>query len=240
MQRDRIKTIVPIAVVILFLGLAISPGINAEETEPREVPDIISVWMPGITEDDYSAEVEVTSEQLEEVNNTIENFYDSLLNAQDENSLEGEVITVEEWEKIRQAGYLVLDLFEYLIGEDFPYGEAKSTLCQVIHELIVGPLWWLRQPMLSVGFGITWIPFYDYETFLGKLLRPIWMRHFLGYTISIRPNPFPPPIPYGKIGYHKVRSLFYTGLMINFGKLGWETRIGPQLLIGYGFNGVAD
>ena len=239
MQKGRIKTIIPIAVVLLFLGIAISPGISAEEPEPREITNIISVWMPGVTKDDYSAEVELTQEQLDDVNNSIQNLYDSILAARDEDSLEGETITDTEWEKIRQDAYVILYFFEALLGEDFPLGAAKSTVCQVISNLIT-PLRWLRQPIFSVGFGITWIPFYDYESFLGKLLRPVWIRHFLGYSISIRPNPFPPPILFGKTGYHKVRSMFYIGLMINFGKLGFDRRIGPQLLVGYGFNGMAN
>ena len=239
MQKGRIKTIIPIAVVLLFLGIAISPGISAEEPEPREITNIISVWMPGVTKDDYSAEVELTQEQLDKVNNSIQNLYDTLLAARDENSLEGETITETEWEDIRQSAYIILYFFEALLGEDFPLGEAKSTICQVISNLI-SPLFWLRQPIFSVGFGITWIPFYDYETFLGKLLRPVWIRHFLGCSISIRPNPFPPIIPYCKKGFHKVRSMFFIGLMINFGKLGFERRIGPQLLVGYGFTGMTN
>ena len=237
MQRDRVKTIVPIAVVILFLGIAISPGISAEE--PTVVPKIITVWMPGVTEDDYVAEVEVTQEQLDEINNTIENLYDSMMAASDENSPEGEDVTAYEWQEIRQYAYVVIDLFKELIGDDFPEDDAKRTICSVIGDLL-GPLWWLRQPIFSVGFGITWVPFYDYETFIGKLLRPVWIRYLIGYSISLRPNPFPPAIPYGKMGFHRVRSMLYIGLLINFGKLGFERRIGPQLLIGYGFNGMAN
>ena len=239
MKKHRIKIIIPLAIVTLFFGTTLIPGIGAEDPEPREVKNIISVWMPGVTEDDYSAEVEITQEQLDDVNNSIQKLYDALLAARNENSLEGEKITDTEWEKIRQDAYIILYFFEALIGEDFPLGQAKSTICNVIWDLIT-PLRWLRQPIFSVGFGITWIPFYDYETFLGRLLRPVWIRHFLGYSISIRPNPLPPPILYCKSGYHKVRSMFYTGLMINFGKLGIERRIGPQLLVGYGFSGMSN
>ena len=239
MQKDRIKKVIPIAVIILFLGTAISPIISAEDPEPREVTNVISVWMPGVTEDDYSAEAELTQEQLDEVNNSIQNLYDRILTASDENSPGGTIVTDNEWEKIRQDAYVILYFFEALLGEDFPLGEAKKTVCQVIADLI-GPFWWLRQPVFSVGFGITWIPFYEYETFLGKLLRPVWIRHFLGYSISIRPNPLPPVLLYCKSGYHKIRSIFYIGLMINFGKLGFERRIGPQLLIGYGINGMSN
>ena len=236
MRQEVNRTIIISAVIILLLGISLSPGISAGDPENKS--KMLSVWMPGITEDNYSSEMEVTPEQLDEFNNTMNNLQCLMEDASDETSSEGTKITGSEWEDIRIAAYAVIDFFKELIGDEFPDEEAKHFICSVIGQLL-SPLWYLRQPIVSIGIGITWIPFYDYETFLGKMFRPIWIRNFLGFSISLRINPFPPPITYTKAGDHRVRSMLYTGLLINYGNLGINRLIGPQLLIGYGFNGMA-
>jgi len=234
MKRDK-KKIIPIIIVMIFLGVTISSGVNA--TEPRICPKVVSVWMPGITEDDYRANIQVTDEQLVQVNQTIRDVTTSLEQAIGDFSPSGEKINSDEWDIIKEKAYAVIDLLAYLIGDDFPEEEAKKTINSVIGRLF-GPLWWLRQPILSVGFGFIVVPFYEYETFIGRMFRPVNIWYLYGCSISLRPNPFRPSVPYGKIGLHRVRSMLFQGLLVDFGKLGFERRMGPQLLIGYGFNGI--
>ena len=236
MQREIDKKIIPIAVVIIFLGLALSPGINADG--PTVMPKTVSVWMPGITEDDYRAEVEVTEEELDKVNVSLHSIVTALEQSTGYFSPSGGEINSDEWEEIGQEAYEFIDLLYQLFGEDFPYEEAMSIIASVIAGLL-SPLSWLRHPIFSAGIGFVLIPFYEYETFIGKMIRPVFIWYLFGVSLTLRVMPFPPSVPYSEIGYHRVRSFLYTGLLVDFGKLGFERRLGPQLLIGYGFNRLA-
>lgn len=240
------EKIVPIMIVMIFLGIAISSGVNASDSlilpkenapNPEVYPKTVSVWMPGITEDDYRVSFQINDKQLGEVNQTIRDLTTSLEQATGDFSPNGEEINSDEWDLIREKANIIIDYLHYLIGDDFPVEEAKKTINSVIGNLF-GPFWWLRQPILSVGFGFIVVPFYDYETFIGRMFRPVNIWYLYGCSISVRPNPFRPLIPYGKIGLHRVRSMLFQGLLLDFGKLGFERRMGPQLLIGYGFNGI--
>ena len=236
MQREIGKKIIPIAVVMIFLGVSLSPVMNAEDT--TVMPKTVSVWMPGITDDDYRAEVEVTEEQLREVNVSIRSVVTTLEQATGLFSPSGQEINSDEWEEIGQEAYELIDLLHQLFGEDFPYEAAIKIIASVIARLL-SPLSWLRQPIFSAGIGFVLIPFYEYETFVGKMIRPVFIWYLFGCSLTLRVNPFPPSVPYSEIGFHRVRSLLYTGLLVDFGKLGFERRLGPQLLIGYGFNRLA-
>jgi len=245
MNRNK-KKIVPIIIVMIFLGVAISSGVNASDpiglpkqntSDPKVLPKTASVWMPGITEDDYRVSFQVTDEQLVEANQTIRDLTTTLEQATGDFSPNGKEINSDEWAVIKEKANIVIDYLHYLIGDGFPYEEAKKTVNSVIGRLF-GPLWWLRQPILSVGFGFIVVPFYEYETFIGRMFRPVNIWYLYGCSVSVRPNPFRPFVPYGKIGLHRVRSMLFQGLLVDFGKLGFERRMGPQLLIGYGFNGI--
>jgi hypothetical protein len=46
--------------------------------------------------------------------------------------------------------------------------------------------------------------------------------------------------PYFGYGLHRVRTLFFKGIFINFGDLGYNRIVGPQMLLGFGyFSGFA-
>jgi len=88
-----------------------------------------------------------------------------------------------------------------------------------------------RSCIASVGWGMSFIPFYEYETFLGIMLRPMWFFYTVGYTGNPNVNFIPPRIEYGDaFGAHLVRTTVFSGLYINIGKLGINTP-GPQGLV---------
>jgi len=94
-----------------------------------------------------------------------------------------------------------------------------------------------RSTVVSIGRGFCFIPFYDYETFLGVMLRPMWFFYppvFLGgfgYTGNANLNVFPPRIEYGdRLGTHIVRTMMFTGLYINIGELGFNTPLSGLII----------
>ena len=97
-----------------------------------------------------------------------------------------------------------------------------------------------RSTIVSVGIGYAFIPFYDYETFFGVMLRPMWLLYppwFMlngGYTGNLNINLFPPRIEYGdRLGGHIVRTTFFSGLYLNIGDLGYDNIFGgPMILLG--------
>ena len=77
-------------------------------------------------------------------------------------------------------------------------------------------------PIISVGQGCSWIPLYPGEAFLGMMLRPIFVLYpMVGYTGSLSANLIPPRIEYWDlVGPQVFMAWGFTGLYINFGKIG--------------------
>ena len=235
-MNKKNKIIFTIIAILLFLGLAFSPVVNAKKslnTLPK-----LTIILNGITDDDCSFEVEVTKDEIDQMNLEVSDFLDVVNNSREPDSLEGVDIAEEEWNDIKICIFTIIDSIGDIVGDEFPAQKAKNYVSSIVGSLF-RTLFWLRQPIISVGFGITWIPFYDYETFLGRLLRPVFIWHLVGFSVSLRINPFPPPIPYCKLGSHRIRSLLFDGIFINLGDLGYDSIIGSQLLIGYGFTVMA-
>jgi len=233
MRQKLIKTIIPIAMVLLLLGTTLSSGISAENSETNQEHKL-TIFMRGVTNDNYKIEAKISQEHLDEFNSTIDDFMVLVDVVMDENSSEGSEITASEWEDIETSVFCLIDIIKVMVGEGFPEEEIKSFISSVIISLH-GVRYHLRQPLLSVGIGITWVPFYEYETFLGKMIKPVFIRHIFGFSGTCKLNPFVLGFPCYKFGRHRVRTFFFQGILINFGDLGVNRLIGPQLLIGYGF-----
>lgn len=232
MRQEMRKIIIPIAVVMLFLGLTLSPVISAESSGVKQHK--LTILMQGVTDDNYKIQIMVSQEQLDEFNASMDDFMVLVDSAMDENSPDGTEISVSEWEDIETSVNGLIDLIETMVGEDFPAGDTKIFINSVV-SILLSARYYLRQPVFSVGIGITWIPFYDYETFLGKLIKPVFIQHFLGFSATFKLNPFVLGFTCFKYGLHRIRTFFFEGLLINFGDLGIDRGIGPQILIGFGF-----
>lgn len=227
----RIQTIFSIAAILMFVGLAFSPTITAQKS--LEAQPKLTILLKGVNDEDRSFEIEITEEQINQINLTINNCLDVFNASTEEGSLEGKNITRAEWNEIKISTFEIIDSIKNIVGDDFPDQDVKNYISTIFGSLL-RTLWYLLHPIVSVGLGVSLIPFYDYETFIGKLLRPVYITYFAGFSASIRTNPFPPPIPYCKIGLHRIRTLFFDGIFINFRDLGIKRIIGPQLLIGCG------
>lgn len=231
------KAILSIAVVILFFGLAFSPVMGADSSGTK--PTKLTVLMRGVTDDNYLVEIEVTEEDIKKFNSEIDNFMDVVNITRNENSEQGTNISENEWNLFKDAINKIIDLIADFVGDDFPIVDVRNFLISLIERLI-SPLYLIKQPLISVGIGITFIPFYDYETFFGKMIRPVIIQHLFGFSATIRLNPFIAGFPCVRFALHRIRTFLFNGLMINFADLGVNRIIGPQLLLGFGcFTGFA-
>jgi len=231
MYKEIKKIIIPISMIILFLSLALSPVISADNDTLKDHQ--LTVLMQDMPSINQKFETRVSREQLEDVNDSVNDFIMLVDESMDESSPEGIEITVSEWEVIKTKIYGLIDIVSVFLGDDFPAEDTKIFVNSVITTIIQNR-YFLRQPIISVGIGITWIPFYDYETMLGKLIKPIFIHHLLGFSTTFKFLPLAHGFPTIKYGLHRMRTFFFTGLLIDFSDLGYNRVIGPQILIGFG------
>jgi hypothetical protein len=232
LRKEKKKIIIPIFLVILFLGLSLSPGLNATTTTVKERQ--MNIRLQDVSGDIVRIKALVTHDQFEEVNNSVCEFIMYADDAMEEDSPDGAKISDSEWDQIKIKVDNFIDLIGSLVGRDFSTEETKVFVGQVINTLLTAN-YRLKQPVLSIGIGVTWIPFYDYETMFGKLFKPVFIHHILGFSVTLKLNPFVIGFPCLKYGLHRVRTLFFSGLLIDFADLGYKRLIGPQILIGFGF-----
>jgi hypothetical protein len=233
-QKRKKKIIIPFLVVLLLFGLSITPEISANAERVKEHQLKIKMLDPYGDGNDYEFRKLVTHAQLEEVNDSVNEFIMFAKDSMDQNSPGGSDISESEWEVMQERVYLFVDILGSIIGKDFPTEDTKEYVTQVLSTLLKFQ-YTLQQPLISIGIGITWIPFYDYETFLGRLIKPVFIHHLIGFSATFKLNPFKLGFPSFSYGLHRVRSFFFNGLLIDFSNLGYDRIVGPQILIGYGF-----
>lgn len=231
MLKETKKIFLPVLVVILFFSLTLSPVISAENDSFKNHQ--LTVLMQDMPEIDHKFMRKISREQLEEVNDSVNDFMILFDESMDESSSAGKEITISEWQLIKTKMYAIIDIISGFIEEEFPVDETKIFIDSVVHGMIKNR-YFLRQPIISIGIGLTWIPFYDYETMVGRLMKPILIHHFLGISATCKLFPFAHGFPTVKYGLHRMRTVFFHGLLIDFADLGYNRIIGPQILIGFG------
>ena len=85
------KTILTIVVLILLLTITLFPGIIAEETKVKKK---ITILMHGVTDSDYMLQMDLSQEQLEEINVEMDEYIKTINSINDEYSIEGANISV--------------------------------------------------------------------------------------------------------------------------------------------------
>lgn len=217
--------IITFAVSILFIFLLFSPSIQSKEPVNRD--NLLTIWMPEITEDDYFTQISVSNEQKQTFIAILGDVLDVINSSMAPGSPEGLKITYEEWQTI---GIVVNEFIDSIrsLDENFPdidIRELISNLIEGFFRPFTGFL--LPEPMFSAGISFTWIPFYGYESFIGVMLRPMFTRHIFGYSrvggILGR---------FYKIGTYSMFLIRFIGIFINFGDIGKEFTIGPTMYLG--------
>lgn len=219
------KNIIPILVVILLFNLVFSPSIGAES--PKNPGDTLTIWMPDITEDDYFVQIKVSKEEKHTFYDKLNTIFEAINSSTSIDSPEGKKITMKEWENITISLNDFINSIK-LLDENFPNVDTKQLVSDII-DAFFNPLagFLPPEPVISIGSGFTWIPFYGYESFFGMMLRPMFTRHILGFTkigglIST----------YTKFGTYSMITIGFTGLFINFGDIGFDRILGPTIYIG--------
>jgi len=227
------KKLIPIGVVLLFVGIAFVPSASAANPGAKGDEKTLTIWLPGITEDDFTMQVTISGEQLDELTATMDNFLDYAELAMEDNE-----INIGEWAEFKTLTNDMITIIKEIIGEEFPDVDTDE-LVEEIASAFIGPpqVWALRSPIFSIGRGFTWIPFYNYESFMGVMIRPMFITHTLGFTAVVHANLFPPRLEYAdRLGMYRFRTMGFIGLFINLGDVGVDRIKGPVLLIGKGLN----
>jgi len=224
------KAIIPIVVAGLFLTLAFTPT-TAEETPIEDDELVLNIALPdknGLNE--FS--ITIASSEISALEQTIDEFKTT---CEEIRPFEDKEIDEEEKITLKDKINNVVDSLNTIIASKGFDPIESSFIFKEMFETEMG-----RSTIASVGRGWTFIPFYDYETFIGVMLRPMWLFYPPlifgggGYSGNFNVNVFPPRIEYGdRLGCHILRTTVFTGLYINIGELGFETLFhGGVILLG--------
>jgi len=216
------KTILPILVVVSFLTLAAIPA-TSEQINVIIGTDNQNYKATTTTITVPSEEAAAFVQQIEDFRTWFEGarpFRDFVLSEQEKSEI-----------KTRINGVLG-SLNTFLISE----GKDPITTDWLWNEMFETEPG--RSTVASIGRGFSFIPFYDYETFLGVMMRPMWFIYpplFLGgagYTGNFNLNTLPPRIEFGdRMGPHILRTTMFTGLYINIGELGIDTLFSGTIIL---------
>ena len=235
MKGNVMKRLVPISIVFLFVAVAFAPGISAEE--PADTSQLLTVWLPGVTEDNYAIQKDIDQDSINLIENEVDDFLTLIETARDPESPGGEAITLDEWQILKVSINEVIYVVKDIVGIGFPEFDVEAFTEGIILSILNPFKWFMRSGIISIGRGFAWIPFYDYEQFLGVMLRPIFVTHMLGFSSMFHLNLIPPRIEYAdRLGLYRYWTLGFVGLFLNIGDIGRENFVGPVLLIGKGYN----
>jgi len=216
---------VSISIAGLFLTLSILPIINAEEL--IDTDKTLTLWMPGITQDNYFRQIQVSEEELQILKQNIYNTLNVINTTLLPNSSGFSTITYDEWQQISVKVCAFIDSIELII-DDFPDIDTTKLITKIVEGFFLPlPGFFRPKPIVSAGIGNTIIPFYDYETFLGRMIRPMLTRYQFGFTHigGITRCRF-------TIGKYFIFNTRFCGMFINLGDILFEEKMGPTLYIG--------
>ena len=226
--------LVPIAIVLLFIGIAAAPSIGAQTPIKNEKNDVLTlIWATEDHKNDCSMKKAITEDQSNNINIVMDEFLGTV-----KIILEDLKISTEEWATIKGITNNFIQSIKDVLKEEFPAIDTDMFVQEMVKTLLGS---WnvpnFRAPIFSIGRGIAWIPFYDYEAFFGLMLRPIFITHVLGFTAAFHLNMLPFRFEYGdRLGVQRFTTLGFTGLFINVGDVGLDRIIGPVLMIGRSYN----
>ena len=227
------RAIVPILVVMLLLIVPAISGMRSGETTKSGADEIVKI-MIGRDDDGLDiTDITTTKTEAEEFLNSIQNFQSWI---QTTRPFQDRELTPEEITAIKEKVNELVGSLNSLLEANGGNPISPQWVCRELLESEIG-----RSTIVSVGVGYAFIPFYDYETFIGIMVRPIWLIYppiiFAGggYTGNLNMNVIPPRMEYGdRIGAHVLRTTCFSGLYINIGDLGYNNRLlgGPMILLG--------
>jgi len=227
------RAIIPILVVMSLLVVPAISGMRSEETTKSGDNEIVKI-MIGKDEDGLDfVDIEITKTEAREFFNSIQNFRSWIETTR---PFQDRELSPEEKNAIKEQVNDLIGSLNKLLEANGGNPISPQWVCRELFETEIG-----RSTIVSLGIGYAFIPFYDYETFIGIMIRPIWLFYPRlifgggGYTGNLNINVFPPRIEYGdRIGAHIVRTTVFSGLFINMGDLAYNNIVlgGPMILLG--------
>jgi len=225
------KTRISAMIVGIILSVAILPTNGEISTDPEtvsggSVDKILRVLTMSENEIVITEEIVTMSEDdLQDLECTI-NSLSEYLSENIGTSWRNFGFDVNKQEEITQEIEKALTEMGEILP-DLPELNASVFLKSLI-PLMIG-----RVSIISVGYGHAMIPFYTYETSLGILLRPIFIKYWLGFSAILHLNLCPLRAVYGdRLGAHKLTTFGFKGIYINLGDIGLDRANGMVLLIG--------
>ena len=227
------RAILPILVVMSLLVVPAISGMRSGETTKSGDDEIIKIMIGKDNDGLDIADIETTKTEAEEFFNSIQNFRSWI---EINRPFQDRELSPEEITAIKEKVNDLVGSLNNLLEENGGNPISPQWVCRELFETEIG-----RSTICSVGIGYAFIPFYDYETFIGIMIRPIWLIYPPiifgggGYSGNLNMNVFPPRIEYGdRIGAHILRTTTFSGLYINIGDLGYNNRLlgGPMILLG--------
>jgi hypothetical protein len=236
------KTIIPIAVVALFLILAISPAVNADELDQE-----LEIGFNDNSGYTFYKKIIVTSEQLSQFNNNFTIWENKIKEFDLDNRMDATEILIF----VEITNSLVNDIkeltYDFETGiYDFPEPLLPDgAILQFIkdHLLIKNeattnpipqPIHLQLRRIFTIGRGRAWLPLKNFgEAFIGARFLPIFLQYTIGYAKSRWINFFPPAICIeDRLGIFNLITVGFVGLYVNFGERYIDRPVGPVLLIG--------
>jgi hypothetical protein len=223
------RAVLPILVIAMLLIVPALPALKNEQ-KPSDDEQVMNIIVGNDDVGLDHAKVTVDAAGVELFVDNVQGFQSWLEEARPFRDLK---LTQEEKDAIKgHVNTIVVSLNSLLqangydpISSDWLYQELFETEPD-------------RSTIVSMGVGYAYVPFYDYETFLGIMIRPIWLFYppiFLGgggYTGNFNINFLPGRVEFGdRLGFHIARTTVFSGLYINVGELGYDRIFGGMIML---------
>ena len=224
------KTIFPIIAVILFLTITAAPALS-KDIRPSATQQTVNVIIGQDGQNFQTTKLLVDEGQgaafVTKINE-LKTWFEETRPFKDFQ------ITEDEMTQMKTKINSVLDTLNTLLTSNGKDPVTSEFLYNEMFESEIG-----RSVIASLGRGYAFIPFYDYETFLGIMVRPMWIMYpplFLGggggYSGNLNMNLLPPRIEYGdRLGPHILRTTMFSGLYVNVGDLGYNNIFAGTILV---------
>lgn len=213
----KMKTVVAIGIVSLFLLGAILPITSTATVQERVATEAASTGEHGklkcyvFRSFQYVAtnEVEVNEEMIDDlqyIKDRLEIAKNELKNGDINDAEQGVRDAIEKMREVNilPNGVSTEEILDIMFGNNNriqPSGIIKYGILQ---------------PIMSVGIGKMWIPFYPGEAFFGVMLRPMLFGYLAGFTASFNIHLAPPRIDYwDMLGPHLFMTFGFAGIYID-------------------------
>ena len=238
----KTKMIIPIAIVTLFLSLAIMPATSANEIDQE-----LEIGFKDNSGYKFYKKIIVTTEQLSQFNNNFSIWESKVKEFDLDNQMDAtEILTFLEITNslVNEIKELTYDSETEIYNFPEPLLLDGAILQFIKDHLLLNkkttttslplPIHLQFRKVLTIGRGRTWFPIKHFgDAFMGARFLPIFLQYTVGYAKSRWINIFPPAIcTEDRLGVFNLMTIGFVGLYINFGERYIDRPVGPVFLIG--------